>query len=272
MGRRKPTNRQLRRQQHLDDMTNKSNRDKKVDAQFKEKNRSGNTKSTYGEKENSNNDLRVTLEAKTETQGLMIATMSTNIITFGIGPAGTGKTCAATLYAAEQLHKRNFKKIILTRPVVEIGKTMGHLPGDINEKYEPYLAPYKKHLIEAFGRSGYEARLGNSIIPAPLNFIQGESWDDSIILVDEAQNMTIQEMFMLLTRIGKNTKVIITGDIHQTANSSLAYENGLKDFVTRYKASYGLFQHCDISIIEFTEEDIVRHDVVQRIVKFYNKY
>jgi len=248
----------------------KSNRNKKVDSRGENKNRSGRNVSTYAEKENADGNLRCKLEAQTETQGLMISTISTNTITSAIGPAGTGKTCVATLYASTALHKKEFRQIVITRPIVEIGRTIGHLPGTVEEKYEPYLVPFKEHFIQAFGKSGYEARIGKSIKPVAINFLQGHTWNDSIILIDEVQNMTVQEMYMVLTRIGLNSKLIMTGDLKQTATKSLLHDNGLHDFLTRYNNNKNLFERNDIGVVEFTKDDIVRSDIVRRIIEMYD--
>jgi phosphate starvation-inducible PhoH-like protein len=215
-------------------------------------------------------DFRIKFQPKTERQQDMVVGIEMSTVTIGIGPAGTGKTAVGTFKAAEFLHKRRVKQIILTRPIVEIGKTIGHLPGDVNEKYAPYLVPFKEHLVQAFGPSGFEARLGKTILPLAINFIQGHTWDDAFVLIDEAQNMTEQEMYMLLTRIGVNTHVVITGDTKQTATGALKRDNGLADLMSRLGNS-GLFDENEITTVRFTSDDIVRSEFVKKIVKMYDE-
>lgn len=239
------------------------------DDRSSKRNKKQRSKTFYADKPQSDNDLRLRVNALNETQGQLLAQMVSNTITFGIGPAGTGKTMLSTCKACELLHDKKVDKIILTRPIIEIGRTIGHLPGDVNEKYEPYLAPFKQYFIDCFGKSGYEARLNKTIIPIPINFLQGHTWDDSIILLDEAQNMSVQEMFMFLTRIGKNSKAFITGDIKQTATTGLKSQNGLKHFLDNF-VDKEIFLHGDIGVVEFTSEDVVRSDIVGRIIKFYD--
>lgn len=226
--------------------------------------------SRYGKNDDNRSlNLKTRLSAQTEAQGQMIASIVSNTITVAKGPAGTGKTCVATLKAAQMLNDKEVDKVILTRPVVEIGKSMGFLPGSIDEKYEPYLVPFKEHLIMAFGKSGYEARLNKSIFPVAINFVQGQTWDNAVILIDEVQNMTAQEMYMVLTRIGRNSKAILTGDIKQTANGNLKHDNGLADLEKRYRNNTSIFEKGDFGFVEFTSDDIVRSDIVRRIIEMY---
>ena len=183
-----------------------------------------------------------------------------NSIIFGIGSAGTGKTYIAATYAAGELFHRRIKKIILTRPNIETGRGLGFLPGTLEEKYTPYLEPFDQIFTNSLGRGFYEYALNKKQIePKPLGFMRGLTFDDCIVLLDEAQNATRDEMKMILSRIGKNCKIIISGDHEQSdiANS------GLLDATNR-------LQHIpDIEVVRFRDEDIVRSKLCKQIILAY---
>jgi phosphate starvation-inducible PhoH-like protein len=193
-------------------------------------------------------------------QGEYLQAIMQNDIVFGIGSAGTGKTYIAASYAASELYHRRVKKVILTRPNVETGKGLGFLPGTLEEKYAPYLLPFDSIFTKALGKGFYEYCLKNKDIePTPLGFLRGTTFDNCIVLVDEAQNCTKEELKMLLSRIGKNCKMIISGDTEQ---SDIEY-SGLEDAVNRLEGIKG------IEIVEFLDEDIVRSDMCKKIIIAY---
>lgn len=193
-------------------------------------------------------------------QGTYLEAIKNNDVIFGIGPAGTGKTFVAASYAAGELFHRNINKIILTRPNVETGRGLGFLPGELEEKYAPYLDPFDQVFARTLGRGFYEYALKDkSIDPKPLGFMRGASFEHAIILVDECQNMTKTEFKMLLTRIGKNCKVILSGDPAQTDIP----DSGLQDAVRRLE---GL---PEIEVVRFMDEDIVRSKMCKQIIMAY---
>lgn len=193
-------------------------------------------------------------------QGTYLEAIRENEIVFGIGSAGTGKTYVAATYAAEQLYYRKINKIILTRPAVETGRGLGFLPGELEEKYAPYLDPFDHVFKGCLGSGFYDYALkSKQIEPRPLGFMRGASFDNSIILVDEVQNMTKTEFKMLLSRIGRNCKVILSGDPDQTDIN----DSGLKDAVQRLEGIPG------IEIVRFLDSDIVRSQMCKRIIIAY---
>lgn len=195
-------------------------------------------------------------------QGAYLEAIKTNDIIFGIGSAGTGKTYIAANYAAGQLYHRNITKIILTRPNIETGKSLGYLPGDLDEKYRPYLDPFADIFIKSLGKGFYEWALKNKTIdPRPLGFMRGSTFEHCIVLVDEAQNATKQEMKMLLSRIGKNCKMILSGDPSQTDIPN----SGLEDATTRLNGIPG------VELIHFLDSDIVRSKLCKQIILAYNR-
>jgi phosphate starvation-inducible PhoH-like protein len=201
------------------------------------------------------------LQARTEAQGQYLAAMSSSELVFGIGPAGTGKTYCAAAYAADLLESRKIDKIIITRPNIEVGEGLGFLPGELDEKYEPYLAPFREIMIERMGKGQYEYNLKmDKISPRPLGFMRGATFNDAVVILDEAQNCTPGEMKMFLTRIGQNCLVIVDGDIEQC---DLNGPSGLKDALQRVHSVPG------VRIVEFTEDDIVRSGLVRHILKAY---
>lgn len=185
-----------------------------------------------------------------------------NSIIFGIGSAGTGKTYIAATYAAGELFHRRIQKIILTRPNIETGRGLGFLPGTLEEKYYPYLEPFDQIFSDSLGRGFYEYALNkNQIEPKPLGFMRGITFDDCIVLFDEAQNASKSEMKMILSRIGKNCKIIISGDSEQCDISN----SGLLDATNRLEHIQG------IEIVKFREEDIVRSKLCKEIILAYKQ-
>lgn len=195
-------------------------------------------------------------------QGAYLDAIKSNDIIFGIGSAGTGKTFIAASYAAEQLFYKKIDKIILTRPNIETGRGLGFLPGTLEEKYAPYLLPFDAIFSRALGRGFYEYALKSKTIePTPLGFLRGTTFEDCIVLVDEAQNCTREEMKMLLSRIGRNCKMIFSGDTEQSDIPN----SGLDDACDRLENIKG------VEVIEFLDEDIVRSEICKQIIMAYRK-
>jgi phosphate starvation-inducible PhoH-like protein len=193
-------------------------------------------------------------------QGEYLEAIKQNEVIFGVGSAGTGKTFVAASYAAGELFHRRISKIILTRPNVETGRGLGFLPGELEEKYAPYLDPFDQVFQRTLGKGFYEYALKNKDIePKPLGFMRGASFENAIILVDEVQNMTKTEFKMLLSRIGKNCKVILSGDPDQTDID----DSGLEDALYRLKGLEG------IEIVNFLDSDIVRSKMCKQIIMAY---
>ncbi len=187
--------------------------------------------------------------------------IKTNDVVFGIGSAGTGKTYVAASYAAGELFHRRISKIVLTRPNVETGRGMGFLPGELDEKYAPYLQPFESVFTRNLGKGFYEYSLkSKEIEPRPIGFMRGSSFDNCIILVDEAQNLTKTELKMLLSRIGKNCKVVLSGDPKQVDIP----DSGLLDAVTRLEKIPG------VEVVHFLDDDIVRSKMCKQIILAYN--
>lgn len=195
-------------------------------------------------------------------QGEYLEAIKHSEIIFGIGSAGTGKTYVAAGYAANELFNRRVNKIYLTRPNIETGRGLGFLPGTLEEKYAPYLLPFDSIFTKFLGKGFYEYALKNKDIePVPLGFLRGTTFENCIILLDEAQNCTKEEMKMILSRIGKNCKMIISGDTEQ---SDIEY-SGLDDAVDRLEGISG------VEVIEFLDEDIVRSKMCKQIIMAYRK-
>lgn len=189
-----------------------------------------------------------------------------NTITFGVGPAGTGKTYLAVALAVTAFKQKQVQRIILTRPAVEAGEKLGFLPGDLQNKVDPYLRPLYDALFEMFGQEAF-ARLSEhgAIEVAPLAYMRGRTLDDSFIILDEAQNTTREQMKMFLTRLGFNSKMVITGDITQI-DLPEAKKSGLIEALKVLRNVENIAQN------RFTEKDVVRHKLVQDIVKAYDEY
>jgi len=195
-------------------------------------------------------------------QGEYLRAIHENSIIFGIGSAGTGKTYIAATYAAGELFHRRIKKIILTRPNIETGRGLGFLPGTLEEKYAPYLEPFDQIFSNSLGRGFYEYALSKKQIePKPLGFMRGLTFDDCIVLLDEAQNATRDELKMILSRIGKNGKIIISGDHEQSDINN----SGLLD------ATQPLEHIEELSVVRFRDDDIVRSKFCKQIIMAYKK-
>lgn len=189
-----------------------------------------------------------------------------NTITFGIGPAGTGKTYLAVAMAVTAFRAKEVDRIILTRPAVEAGEKLGFLPGDLQSKVDPYLRPLYDALFDMLGAESFQRYQERGAIEvAPLAYMRGRTLDDSFIILDEAQNTTPEQMKMFLTRLGFNSKMVITGDITQIDLPD-GKKSGLK------KVMHILRNVNDISICKFDKKDVVRHKLVQDIVNAYQKY
>ena len=194
-------------------------------------------------------------------QGQYVDSIRLNNIVFGIGSAGTGKTYLAANYAAKLLFHKEVDKIVITRPNVESGPSMGHLPGELSDKYAPYLEPFNDCFRKFLGKSFYEYCLKTTAIePIPLGFMRGRSFDDAIILADEMQNASTSELKMFLSRIGKNCKIIISRDHNQTD----IHNSGLMDAVNRLHSIKG------IDVVRFLDSDIVRSNLCKQIILAYN--
>lgn len=206
-----------------------------------------------------------TIYPKTLNQALYINELNKNDIVFAIGPAGTGKTYLGILYAASLLKKQTIKKIVLVRPVVEAGEKLGFLPGDLKEKVDPYLIPLYDALNECFGKENVTKMMEKGVIEvAPLAYMRGRTLENACIILDEAQNTTKMQMKMFLTRLGFNSKMIITGDITQI---DLPYNHmsGLIQALNILKGLNGL------SIVKFNNADVMRHPLVFKIVNRYKE-
>ena len=206
------------------------------------------------------------IKAKTLGQQRYVSAIEKNTITLGVGPAGTGKTFLAVAMAVKALRNKDVVRIILTRPAVEAGERLGYLPGDLQSKIDPYLRPLYDSLYEMLGPENCARLIEKLVIEiAPLAYMRGRTLDDSFIILDEAQNTTPEQMKMFLTRIGYNSKVVVTGDLSQTDLPS-GKKSGLGEAVKILKGI------DDIYIHEFTEKDVVRHKLVQKIIVAYDKY
>ncbi len=205
------------------------------------------------------------VKSKTLGQKSYVEAIRSNTITFGVGPAGTGKTYLAVAMAVKAFKNKEVTRIILTRPAVEAGEKLGFLPGDLQNKVDPYLRPLYDALYEMFGMENF-VRLSEkgTIEVAPLAYMRGRTLDDSFIILDEAQNTTPEQMKMFLTRIGFNSKAIVTGDITQIDLPD-GKKSGLRDVI------HVLKNIDDIAFCYFTERDVVRHRLVQKIIKAYEK-
>ena len=206
------------------------------------------------------------IKAKTVGQQRYIKKIMNNTVTLGIGPAGTGKTFLAVAMATKALRNKEISRIILTRPAVEAGERLGFLPGDLQSKIDPYLRPLYDALYEMLGPENCTKYMEKSIIEiAPLAYMRGRTLDDCFIILDEAQNTTPEQMKMFLTRIGFNSKVVVTGDLSQTDLPD-GKKSGLAQAVKILK------NIDDIAIHAFTEKDVVRHKLVQKIIVAYEEY
>ena len=208
---------------------------------------------------------KLTIRPKSNNQKIFIDTINNNTITFGIGAAGTGKTFLAVACAVNALEKGLIKKIILVRPAIEAGEKLGFLPGDLAEKIDPYLQPLYDSLYECLGFDNVNKLLEKKIIEiAPLAYMRGRTLNDAFIILDEAQNTTISQMQMFLTRIGYGSTIVVTGDTSQI-DLPKDSQSGLKDcleFILDIKG---------IDAVKFGPSDVMRHKIVSSIVSEYGK-
>ncbi|MBO5453456.1 MAG: PhoH family protein [Clostridia bacterium] len=206
------------------------------------------------------------IKAKTLGQEKYVKSIRSNTIVFGIGPAGTGKTYLAVASAVNELRNKNIKRIILTRPAIEAGEKLGFLPGDLQNKVDPYLRPLYDALHDMLGAETCANYMEKGIIEvAPLAYMRGRTLDDSFIILDEAQNTTGEQMQMFLTRIGFSSKAVVTGDITQI-DLPRDKTSGLKE------AQFVLKDIEGIEICRLNEKDVVRHPQVQKIITAYDKH
>ncbi len=205
------------------------------------------------------------VKPKTLGQKEYINAIRNNAITFGVGPAGTGKTYLAVAMAVKAFKAHEVERIILTRPAVEAGEKLGFLPGDMQNKVDPYLRPLYDALFEMLGAETYQKLLEKQIIEvAPLAYMRGRTLDNAFIILDEAQNTSPEQMKMFLTRMGAESKVIVTGDITQIDLPDKS-RSGLVDAIRVLSKLDGIAQ------VRFTDKDVVRHKLVQDIIKAYEK-
>ncbi len=206
------------------------------------------------------------IKPKTAGQKQYVDSIRKNLVTFGIGPAGTGKTYLAVALASYYLKNREVERIILTRPAVEAGEKLGFLPGDLQEKIDPYLRPLYDALADMFGYDQFQKMVTRNIIEvAPLAYMRGRTLEESFIILDEAQNTTKEQMKMFLTRMGNHSRVVVNGDVTQI------------DLVDRkmsglIEAQKVLQNVRGLGMVYFTDEDVVRHDMVGRIIRAYEDF
>jgi phosphate starvation-inducible PhoH-like protein len=201
------------------------------------------------------------LTAKTDAQRSYLNSIKVNTLTFGLGPAGTGKTFVAAWIAADMFERGDYTKLIITRPAIEAGEELGFLPGELEDKIEPYFVPVRETLERRLGKGKVEYLIKNEeIIFVPLAYMRGRTFDDAVVLLDEAQNTTPKQAKMFLTRIGERSKVIVNGDLNQ---SDIPGRNGLEDAITRLEGMK------TIGVTRFSREDVVRSGLAQMIVEAY---
>jgi phosphate starvation-inducible PhoH-like protein len=201
------------------------------------------------------------IQARNQAQGHYMAAIRANQLTFGLGPAGTGKTFCATAMAVEAFERREIERIIFTRPAIESGESLGFLPGKLMEKLEPWFGTFRGYLTDFLGRGVVECAIKNErIVFEPLAYMRGKTFEDAFVILDEAQNCTRLQLKMFLTRIGECACVVVNGDTHQ---SDIGNGSGLVDAASRL---HGLNNVC---IHEFESGDIVRSRLVRDIIQRY---
>lgn len=209
---------------------------------------------------------RGVIKPRTPNQAQYIANILDHDITFGIGPAGTGKTYLAVAAAVDALERQEVRRILLTRPAVEAGEKLGFLPGDLSQKVDPYLRPLYDALFEMLGFEKVEKLIERNVIEvAPLAYMRGRTLNDAFIILDESQNTTIEQMKMFLTRIGFNSKAVVTGDITQV-DLPRGSKSGLRHAIEV------LSEVDDLSFNFFHSEDVIRHPVVAKVVMAYEAW
>lgn len=208
----------------------------------------------------------VVIKAKSEHQKNLVKSIEKNDITFAVGPAGTGKTYLAVAMAVSALKNKEIKKIIITRPVVEAGESLGFLPGDLKEKIDPYLRPIYDSLEDMLPIEKMDNYFENNVIEiAPLAFMRGRTLSNAYVILDEAQNTTPMQIKMFLTRLGLRSKMIITGDMSQV-DLPTKQKSGLKESLAILKDVKG------VGVVSLDGADVVRHKVVRRVIEAYDKY
>lgn len=199
-----------------------------------------------------------------QAQAHYLNCIESSTITFGLGPAGTGKTYCAVALAGDKLYSKDINQIIITRPAVEAGEKLGYLPGELEDKYAPYLEPVKDIFISKFGKGWYESQIKNENIKAiPLGFLQGKTFDNCFVIGDEMQNSTRTQMYMLLTRLGKYSKMVLNGSLG--LQKMISGTSGLADAVNRLESVRG------VSSYEFDSDDVVRSGIAKAIVQAYEE-
>ncbi len=207
----------------------------------------------------------VLIKAKTKNQQELVKAVDNTDMVFAVGPAGTGKSYTAVALAVRALKAKEVRRIILTRPAVEAGERLGFLPGDLKEKLDPYLMPLYDALYDMIPSDKLESYIEKGTIQiAPLAFMRGRTLDNAFVILDEAQNSTVSQMKMFLTRMGSTAKFLITGDVSQI-DLPKNQKSGLKDSLEILQGVKG------ISFIEFDESDVIRHKLVKKIIKAYNQ-
>ena len=206
------------------------------------------------------------IKPRNHNQAEYVRAILTNDVNFGVGPAGTGKTYLAVACAVDALERQEIRRILLTRPAVEAGEKLGFLPGDLAQKVDPYLRPLYDALFEMLGFEKVEKLIERNVIEvAPLAYMRGRTLNDAFIILDESQNTTAEQMKMFLTRIGFNSRAVITGDITQV-DLPRGQKSGLRHVIEVLK------DVDDVSFTFFQASDVVRHPVVQRIVQAYEAF
>lgn len=206
------------------------------------------------------------IKPKTAGQKQYVDSIRKNLVTFGIGPAGTGKTYLAVALASYYLKNREVERIILTRPAVEAGEKLGFLPGDLQEKIDPYLRPLYDALADMFGYDQFQKMVTRNIIEvAPLAYMRGRTLEESFIILDEAQNTTKEQMKMFLTRMGNHSRVVVNGDVTQID----LVDHKMSGLIEAQKVLQNV---RGLGMVYFTDEDVVRHDMVGRIIRAYEDF